>query len=82
MEKLILSKEDVEKIVHALENPGEPNDALKKAARKYKLDQYTRMAEEAWEGCDGCDSNDKYFFMSGYITAMYAKEPDSDSVVD
>ena len=26
-----------------------------------------KLAESAWEGCDGCDENDKYFWISGYI---------------
>lgn len=32
-----------------------------------------KLAEQTWEGCDGCDENDKNFwtsgFVQGYITA-------------
>jgi hypothetical protein len=32
-----------------------------------------QLAEDSWEGCDGCDQNDKNFwvggFFMGYITA-------------
>jgi hypothetical protein len=25
-----------------------------------------QLAEGYWEGCDGCDANDKYFFIKGF----------------
>lgn len=28
-----------------------------------------RIAEEAWDGCDGCDENDKLFWINGFIRA-------------
>ena len=30
-------------------------------------EEIRKLAESAWEGCDGCDENDKYFWISGYI---------------
>ena len=50
-------------------HPPVRKDSVEK--KKLNLDEVTAMAEEAWEGCDGCDSNDKYFFINGYITAIY-----------
>jgi hypothetical protein len=26
-----------------------------------------QLAENAWEGCQGCDENDKYFWMNGFM---------------
>ena len=26
-----------------------------------------QLAEAAWEECDGCDENDKYFWIAGFI---------------
>jgi hypothetical protein len=70
--ELELSEADIEKIRLACENPPEPNEALIVAARKYKLALFEKMAEEAWEGCDGCDENDKQFFISGFVTALFS----------
>ena len=36
-----------------------------------RLKEFTRMAEESWEGCHGCDDNDKNFFINGFVTAMF-----------
>jgi hypothetical protein len=30
--------------------------------------QLEQLARESWEGCHGCDENDKYFWMNGFIT--------------
>lgn len=27
-----------------------------------------KLAEESWEGCDGCDENDKYFWTKGFLS--------------
>ena len=32
------------------------------------------MAENSWEGCDGCTEDDKYFYIKGYMAAMNGKE--------
>ena len=29
-------------------------------------EQIEQLAEHYWEGCDGCDENDKYFFVKGF----------------
>ena len=65
-----LSEADIEKIRLAFETPPEPNEELIVAARKYKLALLEKMANEAWEGCHGCDENDKYFFTQGFVTAL------------
>jgi hypothetical protein len=37
-------------------------------------DYARKLAEKQWEGCHGCDENDKYFwingFVSGYMTSI------------
>ena len=72
--ELELSESDLEKIISALENPAEPNAELVVAARKYRLVIFEKMANDAWEGCDGCDENDKSFFISGFVTALLSTE--------
>jgi hypothetical protein len=39
-------------------------------------DTVKKLAEESWEGCDGCDENDKYFFMKGFQTGYNRAKPD------
>jgi hypothetical protein len=34
------------------------------------------LAMESWEGCDGCDENDKYFFIKGFQTGYNRAKPD------
>lgn len=29
-------------------------------------EEIEQLAEHYWEGCDGCDANDKYFFVKGF----------------
>jgi hypothetical protein len=29
-----------------------------------------QLAEAAWESCDGCDENDKYFWIAGFIAGF------------
>ena len=41
---------------------------------KVKISAYQKMAENSWEGCDGCTENDKYFYIKGYMAAMLGKE--------
>jgi hypothetical protein len=50
---------------------------------KEKIDKLTdelkkvyELAEESWEGCDGCDENDKYFFIKGFQTGYNRAKPD------
>ena len=50
---------------------------------KEKIDKLTdelkkvyELAEESWEGCDGCDENDKYFFMKGFQAGYNRAKPD------
>jgi hypothetical protein len=26
-----------------------------------------QLAEKQWEGCQGCDENDKYFWINGFV---------------
>jgi hypothetical protein len=47
-----------------------------KTDRKVKLKDYQEMAEDAWEGCDGCTEDDKHFFIKGYIAAIHRMEID------
>ena len=30
------------------------------------LEEIQQLAKDSWEGCDGCDENDKYFFVKGF----------------
>jgi hypothetical protein len=30
-------------------------------------EEIRKLAESAWEGCDGCDENDKAFWINGFI---------------
>jgi hypothetical protein len=30
-------------------------------------EEIRKLAESAWEGCHGCDENDKYFWINGFI---------------
>jgi hypothetical protein len=31
------------------------------------VEEIKKLAEKDWEGCDGCDENDKYFWINGYV---------------
>ena len=42
-------------------------------------DTVNKMAEESWEGCDGCDEKDKYFWMSGFRAGYFRVIPDEIS---
>ena len=41
--------------------------------RKTMLQSQRELAESLWEGCDGCDENDKYFWIKGFIAALNYK---------
>ena len=45
-----------------------------KTERKVKLKAYQEMAENSWEGCDGCTEDDKYFYIKGYVAALCRSE--------
>ena len=45
-----------------------------KSDREVKISAYQKMAENSWEGCDGCTEDDKYFYIKGYMAAMIGKE--------
>jgi hypothetical protein len=45
-----------------------------KSDREVKISAYQKMAENSWEGCDGCTEDDKYFYIKGYMAAMLGKE--------
>jgi hypothetical protein len=45
-----------------------------KSDREVKISAYQKMAENSWEGCDGCTEGDKYFYIKGYMAAMLGKE--------
>jgi hypothetical protein len=30
------------------------------------VEEIKQLAENAWEGCQGCDENDKYFWINGF----------------
>lgn len=48
-----------------------------KTDRKVKLKAYQEMAENSWEGCDGCTEDDKYFYIKGYVAALCISEIDN-----
>jgi hypothetical protein len=37
---------------------------------KYTLERLKQLAESNWEGCHGCDENDKQFWINGFITGI------------
>lgn len=41
---------------------------------KAEQEKIKQLAEQSWEGCHGCDENDKNMWMNGFIKAyLYAK---------
>jgi len=42
-------------------------------------DTVKKLAEESWEGCDGCDENDKNFWMNGFRIGYNTAKPDGIS---
>ena len=50
------------------------NQYADKSDREVKISAYKEMAENSWEGCDGCTEDDKYFYIKGYMEAMLGKE--------
>lgn len=45
---------------------------------KWKAEQerVKKLAEQSWEGCDGCDENDKNFWMNGFRAGYNTAKPD------
>ena len=41
--------------------------------RKKKLQEQRELAESLWEGCQGCDENDKEFWVNGFIKGLNYK---------
>jgi hypothetical protein len=39
--------------------------------------QLEKLAESAWEGCHGCDENDKYFWMNGFMIGYLNAQVDN-----
>ncbi len=39
-------------------------------------EEIKQLAEDYWEGCDGCDANDKYFFVKGFEGAYRQLQED------
>jgi hypothetical protein len=44
-----------------------------------EVEKLYELAEESWEGCDGCDENDKYFFIKGFQAGYNRAKPDEIS---
>jgi galactose-1-phosphate uridylyltransferase len=40
-----------------------------------KLKQDQELAESLWEGCDGCNENDKNFWINGFISGLRHERP-------
>ena len=36
-----------------------------------------KLAESAWEGCHGCDENDRYFWMNGFMIGYLNAQVDN-----
>lgn len=39
------------------------------------LEEIKQLAEESWEGCDGCTETDKYFWTKGYQAGYNKAKP-------
>jgi hypothetical protein len=45
-------------------------------------DEINKLAEQKWEGCHGCDENDKYFWMNGFVAGyLEARIKDVDEKI-
>lgn len=42
--------------------------------RKEERNKIVKLSEEEWVECDGCDDNDKYFWIKGFIAGKYHNE--------
>lgn len=43
-------------------------------------DEIEQLANDHWEGCDGCDANDKYFFIKGFGCAYRQLQEDMSDI--
>ena len=41
------------------------------------LKEIEQLAETQWEGCHGCDENDKYFWISGFVQGYLSTKIDN-----
>jgi hypothetical protein len=47
------------------------------------VEEITKLAETQWEGCHGCDDNDKNFWMNGFITGyLHARIDGIDNQIE
>ena len=46
------------------------------------LEQLKQLAEESWEGCDGCTEQDKYFWTKGYQAGYNRATPKEISDIE
>jgi hypothetical protein len=47
-----------------------------------KVEEIKQLAENAWEGCQGCDENDKYFWINGFtIGYLHSKVDNIDEQI-
>jgi hypothetical protein len=42
-----------------------------------KVEEIKQLAENAWEGCQGCDENDKYFWINGFTIGYLRSKVDN-----
>ena len=51
--------------------------------RRLKIKEIEKLAEKQWEGCHGCDENDKYFWINGFVIGyINARTEDIDEKID
>ena len=41
------------------------------------VEEIKQLAENAWEGCQGCDENDKYFWINGFTIGYLRSKVDN-----
>jgi hypothetical protein len=47
------------------------------------LKELEQLAETQWEACQGCDENDKYFWINGFVHGyLNAKVDDMDDQIE
>jgi hypothetical protein len=45
-------------------------------------EEIKKLAEELWTHCDGCDENDKYFWINGFVMGhLQARIDDADDKI-
>jgi hypothetical protein len=51
--------------------------------RNLTIKEIEKLAETQWEGCHGCDENDKYFWINGFVMGyINARTEDIDEKID